>query len=260
MDQRIQEVEALRKTAEVTETFTDRIVKEMPITIYLNEKEIVTLLCSPDNLEELAVGFLSSEGLIKDPKDLIRVRAHEEQGMVWVETARESQIAEKLFLKRYITTGCGKGTTFYHWADANLAKPITSNLRVTAAEILEAMRKVQQISELYKTTGGVHGAALCERDKIFLYREDVGRHNAVDKIIGRCFLDGTPTADKILLTSGRISSEILIKVAKMGIPILVSRSAPTSLALAHAEELGITVVGFARARRLNVYTYPERIQ
>jgi len=110
------------------------------------------------------------------------------------------------------------------------------------------MTEAQRMSELFKTTGGVHSSAVCSGGKILYFREDVGRHNSVDKLIGRCFLEGIDMGDKVLLTTGRISSEILIKAAKMGVPVLASRSAPTELAVRHAEELGVTIAGFVRIR------------
>jgi len=121
------------------------------------------------------------------------------------------------------------------------------------------MVQAQRRSGLFKTTGGVHSSALCTGNEIMFFREDIGRHNTVDKLIGRCFLDGIDTSDKILLTTGRISSEILVKAAKMGVPLIASRSAPTDLALRYAAELGVTVAAFVRNQRMNIYTHPERV-
>jgi FdhD protein len=136
---------------------------------------------------------------------------------------------------------------------------IKSSLQVEAGEILKLVGAVQDKALLFKSTGGVHSAALAERDKLLFYNEDIGRHNAVDKIVGQCILKNISLEDKILLTSGRISSEIVIKGAKLGLPIIVSRSAPTSLAVALARETGITLVGFARGKRLNIYSHTIRI-
>lgn len=237
----------------------DPIIREAPLTIYLNGKEMVSLLCTPEYQEDLALGFLTAEGLLEDPDDLLSVRLEEEQGAVWVETLRTPQIAEQLFLKRFITTGCGKGTTFYNVMDHSLARQERASLMVRAGDLVDLMREVQQKSELYRLTGGVHSAALCQGREVLLFREDVGRHNAADKIMGYCFRHRIPMEDKVLLTSGRISSEILLKAAKMGIGAIVSRSAPTDLALQLAEELGITVIGFVRGSRMNIYTCAERV-
>lgn len=250
-------VKVERKTIDKSDLLEDLLALESPLTIYFNEKEIVTLLCTPAFLEELAVGFLAAEAMIKTKEDITDIYLDEEKGAIWIEGV-EQPMAEKMFLKRYITTGCGKGTTFYNVLDAQIP-PVESNFTVKVGKLLSLMQEIQLKSELFQETGGVHGNALSNGEKILMFRDDIGRHNATDKILGRCFLDGIDLADKILLTSGRISSEILIKVAKMGIPIIVSRSAPTALAVKLAEKLGVTVVGFARAKRCNVYTFSERV-
>jgi len=259
MDKRVKEVDIYRDKGGVREGFRDLLVEEIPLTIYLNEKEIVTLLCTPEYLEDLAVGFLVSEGFIRKKEDLREVKADYDKGMVRVLTSATSVIAESTFLKRYITTGCGKGTSFYHLTDVRRSKVPDTGLRVSGVEVLSLMKEAQHRSELFLKTGGVHGTALCDNRQILVFREDIGRHNATDKIAGKCFLEGIPLHDKLLLTTGRVSSEILIKTAKMGISILVSRSAPTALAVEIAHEAGVTIIGFARGNRFNVYTHPERV-
>jgi len=250
----------IRITRDGREELEDHLVKESPLTIYFNKSELVTLLCTPEYMDDLGIGFLCSEGLLKDPDHITGIRLDEEKGIIWVDTAKTDLIAEKLFLKRYITTGCGKGTTFYNVMDSALVKPVENPLIVEADIILELMKTFQHQSELFQETGGVHSCALCNGNKVLIFREDIGRHNALDKIIGRCFNERTPLADKIILTSGRISSEILLKVAKMGVSTVVSRSAPTDLAVKLAGELGVTVVGFVRGNRMNIYTHAERIK
>jgi len=257
LDQRIKEVRAWRIKDGSREEILDSVVIEAPLTIYFNERELVTLLCTPEHMDELAVGFLRSEGLLAGREDFLSVQVDAGKGLAWV-SGKEKALAGQTFLKRYITTGCGKGTSFYAFHDtAN--KPVTSDLKVPAEELLALMRLVQQGSELFARTGGVHSAALCTVREILIFRDDIGRHNAADKIIGRCFLDDVPVGDKVFITSGRISSEILLKTAKAGIPILVSRSAPTALGIEIAEQVGVTVAGFARGSRLNIYTHPQRI-
>lgn len=255
--EQIKVVQAWRVKDGCREEITDPVIAEAPLTIYFNERELVTLLCTPEHLDELAVGFLHSEGLLAAREDFRSVRVDVENGLVWVE-GKEKVLAGQTFLKRYITTGCGKGTSFYSFHDTT-SQPVKGNVKVSPETLLELMRRVQQGSELFARTGGVHSAALCSTDDIVLFRDDIGRHNAADKIIGRCFLDGLSVEDKIFLTSGRISSEILLKTAKAGISVLVSRSAPTALAIEIAEQVGVTVVGFARGSRLNIYTNPLRV-
>jgi len=237
----------------------DVVVREVPVTLFLNDQEFVTLVCSPGELKELAVGFLCSEGVLQKPEDLKDISFNTQDGLIWVETEGSSP-SEEMFLKRFITTCCGRGrASFYFINDARGAAPVQSELTVKPEEIFRLSNLLEESSSLFRNTGGAHSAALCSREGVVAFYEDIGRHNAVDKIFGRCFLEGIPLADKILVFSGRISSEILIKVAKMGIPMIVSRSAPTELAVNMALELGITVVGFAREGRLNVYTHSERV-
>lgn len=259
LDKRISEIDILRNDNGLKKEFHDLLIAETPLTIYLNNQEIVTLLCTPEYQEELAVGFLVSEGFIKKRADLSEVKTNHDQGAVYIDTKANNLIAEKTFLKRYITTGCGKGTSFYNVMDAKLSKINDSGLRIAASQVLQIMKSAQHKSELFLKTGGVHSTALCTTDEIIIFREDIGRHNATDKIVGHCFLEGISLHDKILVTTGRISSEILIKVAKMGISIIISRSAPTALAVNIARETGVTIIGFVRGNRFNIYTSPKRI-
>jgi len=241
------------------EEFSDCLVREFPATVYLNDQELVTLLCTPEFLEDLAAGFLVSEGMLRSKEELESIVADYEQGQVWVKSSASHFIAEKTFMKRYLTTGCGKGTSFYSLNDVQSCNPIITELMVTPEQIRSRMKDLQNRSELFQTTGGVHSASLASVEEVILYREDIGRHNAVDKILGYCFRQGLALGEMMMFTSGRLSSEMLLKVAKVGIPILVSRSAPTSLAVELAEQLGVTLVGFARGPRFNVYCHPERI-
>jgi FdhD protein len=240
------------------EDMDDTVIREVPLTIYLNGDEFVTLLYTPEMADMLAVGFLRSEGLIQHFSDITSLRFEPENNVVFVEI-RGGALAEKLYGKRTITSGCGKGTVFYSVLDALRSHPVSSEMTVSPQEIEGAMRRLQDASVLFKLTGGIHSAALCEKGQVVFTCEDIGRHNAVDKIIGLCLKDEISLTDKYVVTSGRISSEILVKTAKLGIAVLISRSAPTSLSIELAESLGITLVGFARGRGFNVYTHSSRI-
>lgn len=236
----------------------DQVVREVPITLFLNGKEFVTMVCSPQGLEELTVGFLCSEGLLQTPDDLKSLKVDQENGIVYIEAVEGE--SEAKFLKRNITSCCGRGRpVFYFVNDAKSMNKVSTKLLVTPGQVWDLSDRLEQMSVLFKETGGVHNAALCAPTEVILFYEDVGRHNAVDKIFGRAFLNRIPLEDKILVFSGRISSEIVIKVGKMGLPVIISRSAPTDLGLEMAQKLGITVVGFAKGERMNVYTYPERV-
>ncbi len=236
----------------------DMVIKEYALTIVLDGEEFITLLCTPSNLDCLTVGFLLSESVIKSKNDIGKIRIDAENGIAEVSTIESSVIAKKLLGKRTMTTGCGKGSTFYNALDSISCKKVSSDMGISAQAILELMREFNKRSELFLSTGGAHSVALAAAG-IILFHEDVGRHNAMDKIIGEASLKDIPLYDKLVLTSGRVSSEMLIKAAKGGIPVIISRSAPTDLAVELAGQLGITIIGFARGQRMNVYSNPERI-
>lgn len=237
----------------------DTLAAEYPLTIFLNGHEIVTTLCTPEHVDELALGFLRSEGFIRSSEGVTGLRVDLDRGLVEIEASGVSSLTEKLYGKRTISSGCGRGTVFYQASDSLQMRPISSNLQVAAASLSALMRELQRREGLYKETGAVHCAALAEADRILFFREDIGRHNAVDKVVGACFREGIPTEDKMILVTGRVSSEMLLKAAKLGIPLVASRSAPTDLAARMAEELKVTLVGFARGDRMNVYSEPWRI-
>ncbi len=243
-----------------SEALDDLVTIEAPVTIYLNGSELVTLLCTPEKLEYLALGFLRSEGLLSGIDDLESIRIREEEGLVEVDIKEGAGLAEKLYGKRTVTSGCGKGTVFFNALDSLRSSPLTGDLQISPAKAASLMSSLQDKAELYKATGGVHSAALADREKILYFCEDIGRHNAIDKIVGQCLREGIATEDKIIVSSGRLSSEILLKAAKLKIQLLISRAAPTSLCIELAENLNITLVGFARGQRCNIYTHPWRLQ
>jgi FdhD protein len=254
------EVTLIRMDRNTQETMRGEVAREYPLTVMLNDEQLATLLCSPDDMENLAVGFLYSEGLIRTKEEIKGITLDEPRGIVRVNTDTADPIDRDLFLKRVITTGCGRGISFYNFADLDQKqKKVESDMKVMPAQILDLMRAFQTRSMIYQKTHGVHGAALCDGSAILLFKEDIGRHNAIDKIFGHCLMGDIPLADRIIMTTGRISSEILFKVAKRNIPILVSRSTPTDLAVGLAGELGITLVGYVRGGHMNVYAEAGRI-
>ena len=222
----------LRVTREGAKDTEDMVTKELPLTIILNHRELATLLCSPTDLEYLAIGFLASEGLIKGKDEIKKITVDDQKGVVRVETSP---------------------------TDIQGVAKVESQTRISAVEIFALVKEFQHRSQIFRATGGVHSAALCDTKSIRLFSEDIGRHNAIDKIFGQCILRGIPTDDHILITSGRISSEILLKVAKRDIPILISKSAPTNLGVKLANDWGVTVIGFVRGERMNIYTNGWRV-
>ncbi|MDR7071477.1 formate dehydrogenase accessory sulfurtransferase FdhD [Fictibacillus barbaricus] len=240
----------------------DTIVTEQPVTIKINGEEFVTMVCSPEYIEDMVIGYLASEGIIRNYQDIKDIWVQEDGSYAHVTTDKLNPLYQNLQNKRYITSCCGMSRQGFVFAnDALTAKRMKEvRVKITPNDCYRLMKEMQDSAGLFKKTGGVHNAALCDVDGIILNRMDIGRHNALDKIYGYCLRNDIFIGDKIIVFSGRISSEILLKVAKIGCEIVLSKSAPTEFALQSAEELGITTVGFIRGDSMNVYTRPERIQ
>jgi len=235
-----------------------RMPEERPITVFMNDVEVATMQATPDALEELAAGFLVNEGLLLDRASLRSIAADHKRGLVYVETD-EAVPDELTYRRRYLTSGCGKGITFASVGHARDLAPVKSDLRVGGGTVHEWMREMNRRAEKYRDTGGMQACALARDSAVLFVREHVGRHNAVDKVLGRAWLDGVPTVDAVLLSTGRLSYEMAVKAAKARVPLVVSKSAVTDLAAEIAAELGITVVGYARGGGMVVYTHPERV-
>jgi FdhD protein len=240
-------------------TGAEQVAREAPVTIMFNNRELATLLCSPTDLNYLALGFLFSERLIENKDQVKKILVDAQRGTVRVETVEEIEPAGEILFKRLITSGCGSGTSLYRAADAAVDK-VKSQLQVAAADIIQMSAAFQRHSHTYVRTHGIHSAALYLGREMQVFLEDVGRHNAVDKIIGKCLWEGIATQDRILMTTGRVSSEIMYKVAKAGIPVLISISSPTSLGVKIANELGITLVASARGKNFTVYANSQRLK
>jgi FdhD protein len=231
---------------------------EQPVTIYMNDIEVATVQATPSDLEEMAVGFLLTEGLLGDREGFENAQADRKRGLVYV-TTREAVPDDMVFKTRYVTSGCGKGVTFSSVGHARNLAHVTSATVADSGMLYDLMGQMARGAGQYRDTGGTHACALARDGEVVIVREDVGRHNAVDKLLGRAWLDRIPTEDAVLLTTGRISYEMAVKAAKARVPIVVSRTAVTNLAAEIAAELGITVVGYARGGKMVVYTHPERI-
>jgi len=257
--EQVKSLRLVRVTEEGREEISDIVVKEFPLTVVLNGVELVTLLCTPTKLKELAVGFLYSEGLLRDKKDIKRVTVDRKRGVAWVESSGGKKITGDFLARRYITTGCGKGTSFMGAEDKRGIPRVRSAFKASAKAVLNLMAEFQDRSDVHRLTGGVHNAALCNPEGIMLFSEDIGRHSAIDKIIGECLLKDIDVGDCLIITSGRISSEVLLKIAMAGVPMIISKSAPTDLAIKLAKQSGITLVGFVRGKRMNVYSNGRRI-
>jgi FdhD protein len=229
------------------------VPKEMAFTIYINSQELVTILCTPFKLNCLVLGYLSAEGIIAGMKDVVAMRVCEDDALADVQLNRSDFVLPQ---KRVLTSGCGGGVSFDSSA---LGARIVSGVEVSPEKLLSLMKQMMENAELYNLTGGIHTSALCDEKGIIAVGEDIGRHNTLDKIIGECLLRKISTKDKILLTSGRVSSEMMRKAAKMQVPVVVSLTSPTERAVIFARDLDITLVGYARGNHMTVYARPERL-
>jgi FdhD protein len=229
------------------------------VTVYLNDIEVATVQATPEDLDDLAIGFLSSEGLLSDRVSLHDVTVDAEKGLVWVRS--EDEVPEDLtHRRRYITAGCGKGVTFASVEHMEAIEPVAEGPVVDEEGLYERMRKLARAAERYRDTGGMHACGLALGDEIAVVREDVGRHNALDKVMGRAWLDGLDMSRGTILSSGRISYEMAVKAARAQAPIVMSRTGVTDLAVDVAEGAGLTLIGYARGGRMVVYTHPERVR
>jgi FdhD protein len=237
----------------------DTIATEAPLTIKIDGEEFATLVYTPTDTIDLITGFLASEGLIRFVDQIESLTLEEERGFAHVKLRHLHQLSQKMVSKRFIGSCCGKSRQFYFHNDARTAKTVRTALQLSIQQCFHLMNRLQEQSADFRATGGLHNAGLCTANELLLSRADIGRHNALDKIYGYLLRQRVPVRDKVIAFSRRVSSEVALKAAKIGVGILLSKSAPTDLALRLAHDLGITVVGFIRRDQLTVYTHPERI-
>lgn len=235
----------------------DAVVTEFNLTIVLNGRELVTLLCSPEKLEFLAAGFLCSQGLITAKEEIRDIALDKDKGVIAVTTRKPVKFPGDILSRRLIGSSGEKGV--FAPIDPRQGAINNSRITVSSQEVIALMGDFIQRSEVYRATGGVHSAALCTSQRIILFSDDIGRHNAIDKIFGECLLMDIPVDDRMLLTSGRVSSEIVLKAAKRNIPILISKAAPTKIGVDLAHNLGITLICFVRGINMNIYSHPWRV-
>jgi FdhD protein len=233
------------------------VVEERPLTIYLNSQEVVTAMTIGDYPEYLAIGFLRNQGMLKDGEQITAVDYDEDLEVVVVRTASQTTYEEKV-KKKTRTSGCAVGTVFGDMMEGleGLTLPQTP---VRTSWLYSLAHKINTTPSLYLEAGAIHGTVLCQGDKPLVYMEDVGRHNAVDKISGYMFRHGISAEDKILYTTGRLTSEMVIKTALMGIPVLASRSGFTAWGGEIARQVGLTCIGRMRGKRFTCLSGAERL-
>lgn len=233
---------------------------ERALTLYLDKREIVTLMTLGQNPEALVLGYLRNQRLVENLRDIAQISVDWEVGAAAITTlgGDGGERCEDLLRRRTVTAGCGQGTQFGDQLE-RLQPLAADQVRVRRSTLFALVDAVRQLDTIYKRSGAVHGCVLAEGARILHHIEDIGRHNAVDSISGLMWLDGERGADKLFYTTGRLTSEMVIKVVEMGIPVLISRSGTTEMGLQVARQCGVTLIGRARHEKFIVFNGGERI-
>lgn len=250
----------LRVVGETQSQTEAYVTREYPLTIILNNQELLTLLCTPKNLDYLTIGFLASQGIINSKEELKKISVDAQKGAIWVETVEDEKTARALlFKKRLITSGGGTVRGAYFQNSIEIQTKVNSKTIMAPHQVIKLVNEFRHYSKLFQVTHGVHSAALCNTDKILEFADDLGRHNALDKVFGACLLKDISTEEAIVITTGRVPSEQILKVAKRKVPIMLSLTVPTDLGVKLADDYGITLVGSIRDDRMDIYTHKWRL-
>ena len=234
------------------------VVTEKPLTIYLNRQEIVTAMTLGDRPQQMAVGFLYNQNMLQHGDRITAIDYDEELSVVIVRTAHETNYEAKL-QKKIRTSGCAQGTVFGDIMDRFDKIKLNPNMRISTRQLIYLSKAINTAPSLYLTAGAIHGCVLCTADKPLIYVEDIGRHNAVDKIAGYMFMDNIASEDKLFYTTGRLTSEMVIKTVLMEISVLVSRSGFTEAGVRLARQAGLTLIGRAKGSRFVALSGQQRI-
>ena len=234
------------------------VVTEKPLTIYLNRQEIVTAMTLGDRPQQMAVGFLYNQNMLQNGDHITAIDYDEELSVVIVRTAHETNYEAKL-QKKIRTSGCAQGTVFGDIMDRFDKIKLNPDMRISTRQLMHLSKAINTAPSLYLTAGAIHGCVLCTADKPLIYVEDIGRHNAVDKIAGYMFMENIAPEDKLFYTTGRLTSEMVIKTVLMGISVLVSRSGFTEAGVRLARQAGLTLIGRAKGSRFVALSGQQRI-
>ena len=234
------------------------VTVERPLTLYLNGQEIVTMMTIGDRPEDLAIGYLLNQGMLRPDAVVTAVDHDDDLGVVVVRTPERTDFEDKL-RKKTLTSGCAQGTAFGDLMEGFSAVRLPASAVLRTSWLYRLLHRINTLPTLYLEAGAIHGCALCREDQPIAYMEDVGRHNAVDKIAGWMFRQGETGADKIFYTTGRLTSEMVIKTVRMGIPILISRSGFTAWGVELAREAKLTLIGRCKGKRFVALAGEERI-
>ena len=237
------------------EEVLDLVARETTFTILLNKKKLVTLNCTPEKYKYLGLGFLYTSGVLQRKEDIISLDIDRDQGLMDIRIEGISPSSEDIISNNILIE-------IYQQPEKQRSKFsfVDNSLKIKGNLVYSLISEMQKRADFFKLTGGVHSCALADKNgSIILFSEDISRYNTIDKILGEAFVNNISTKDKIILTSCRITSDILTKIAVGRVPIIISRAAPTDKAIELAQRIGITLLGFVRGERMNIYTHPERI-
>lgn len=237
---------------------TTNVVTERPLTLFLNGREIVTMMTIGDFPDLLAVGYLRNQHMLRDDDEITAIDYDDDIDTVVVRTKRETNYEDKL-KKKVQTSGCAQGTVFGDLMEDLDTVALNRDARIKASWLYELTKQINTMPSLYLKAGAIHGCVLCQENKPLVYMEDVGRHNAVDKIAGHMFLQNITGSEKIFYTTGRLTSEMVIKTINMGLPILASRSGFTAWGIELAQKYNLTLIGRAKGKRFVVLSGAERV-
>ena len=238
---------------------TTSVTVERPLTLYLNSQEIVTMMSICDYPEYMAVGYLVNQNMLLPGDEITGIDYEEDIDTIVVRTSGETNFEDKL-KKKTLTSGCAQGTVFGDVMEKFDDAQLPTDAIIKTSWLYTLMKKINTQPSLYLEAGAIHGCVLCKEDRPLLYMEDVGRHNAIDKIAGYMFMHDIDGGDKIFYTTGRLTSEMVIKAVQMGIPILASRSGFTAWGVELARQIGLTLIGRARGKRFVVLAGQDRIE
>ena len=240
------------------EAVTTSVSVERPLTLFLNSREIVTMMTIGDHPEYLAVGYLRNQNMLRDGDEITAIDFDADIDTIVVRTAHDTDFEDKL-QKKTLTSGCAQGTVFGDVMETFETARLDRAVQIHTSQLYPLLKAINTAPSLYLKAGAIHGCVLCAPDRPLVYMEDVGRHNAVDKIAGWMFMEGVPGADKVFYTTGRLTSEMVIKTVQMGIPALVSRSGFTAWGVELARKAGLILIGRARGERFIALAGEERI-
>ena len=244
----------------VRKTVEEPVAMEVPINIYVNDRYLITLLATPRLERELALGWLFDEGVLQTLDEIKEVTVNRNDVTVMTKEPLQEERLQVVGVTRILTTACGLSINKFLKVMSETRKAlIRSDYEVRAGEIIRMIQELDDQSKLFKLTGGTHASALFEEGRLVAFAEDIGRHNAIDKVIGAAIQSKVNFSRCVLVSSGRQPADMVLKVARMGIPILASKASPIRSGIIAAKKTGVTLICFVREQRMNVYTYPNRI-